>query len=237
LIWFAMDCRKFHKNLEDYLQDGLDFSGRFGMERHAQQCISCGKDLSNAQRLRRMVHQLDRVKAPPDFDLSVLNKIAKRKANGWFSGIRRFWFYRFELASTRGLILASSATAVLAVGIFYLYPLLPSRTEFRPPSDPPLTVQRPVKVDRSENPRPAITAAVARPSRPIPSQARKSVKATESRPPEQEQMAEQEFTDTDYVEFQMVGPDNLPVTVRWPNRPHAKYGQTAQEYFIRNISH
>ncbi len=227
-----MDCRKFHKNLEDYLQDGLDFSGRFGMERHAQQCISCGKDLSNAQRLRRMVHQLDRVKAPANFELSVLNKIAERKAHGWFSGIRRFWLYSYELVSTRGLILASSAAAVLAVGVFYLYPLLPSRTEFRPPSDPTMAVQKPVKVDRSENPRPAITAAVAQPSRPIPSQAHKTVKAAQPRAPEQE-MAEQEFTDTDYVEFQMIGPDNLPVTVRWPNRPHTQY----QEYFIRNVSH
>ena len=40
-----MNCRTFQKNLEDYLADGLDFAGRFGMERHARQCISCGKEM------------------------------------------------------------------------------------------------------------------------------------------------------------------------------------------------
>jgi hypothetical protein len=61
-----MDCRKFHRDLEDYLEDGLDFSSRFGVERHAQQCIHCGKVLSNAQQLRRMTRQIEKVKAPSE---------------------------------------------------------------------------------------------------------------------------------------------------------------------------
>jgi hypothetical protein len=152
--------------------------------------------------------------------------------------MRRFWLYSFDLPSARSLVLASSAIAVLAVGFFYLYPLLSNTTVSRPVSDQPLAVQRPVKIDPGDISQPVITTAVARTGRPASPQIRKPVKA-ESRPPEQEQIAEQELADaeTDYVEFQMIGPDNLPVSVRWPNRPRARYGQTEQEYFIRNVSH
>ena len=77
-----MDCRKFHGNFEDYLEGGLDFAGRFGMERHAQQCIVCGKKLAAAQRLRAMARELQRVQAPLNFESSVLNEIARIKGHG-----------------------------------------------------------------------------------------------------------------------------------------------------------
>ena len=122
-----MDCRKFHRNLEDYLEDGLDFPGRFGMERHAQQCIHCGRVVSDAQRLRQMAHQLERVKAPADFESRLLEEIGKRKALGRFSGLRRFWLYGFDMPSPRRLVLASSCVAVVAMGIFFFYPFLFNR--------------------------------------------------------------------------------------------------------------
>ena len=46
-----MDCRTFNKKLEDYLEGGLDFPGRFGMERHAGHCFACGKTVADAQKL------------------------------------------------------------------------------------------------------------------------------------------------------------------------------------------
>ncbi len=90
-----MNCRTFHRTLEDYLEGGLDFSGRFGMERHARQCLSCGKEMSDAQRLHQMVSELQRVKAPSDFEASVLREIGMRKAHGRFSGFRSFWMLWF----------------------------------------------------------------------------------------------------------------------------------------------
>ena len=116
-----MDCRTFHKNLEDYLEGGLDFSGRFGMERHAQQCIGCGETLAGAQRLRQMASGLKRVKAPPDFESSVLNKIAAHKSQGRFSGLRSLWIYGIEWPSWRKLSLASSSLIVLGLVLFYAY--------------------------------------------------------------------------------------------------------------------
>ena len=106
-----MDCKTFHKNLEDYLEDGLDFAGRFGMERHAQQCIGCGKDMADAQQIRRMVSELERVKAPDSFEASVISEIGKRKWDARSTGIRRFWIYGPEGPQWRKLALASSSLA------------------------------------------------------------------------------------------------------------------------------
>ena len=117
-----MNCRTFHRTLEDYLEGGLDFSGRFGMERHAQQCISCGKEMSDAQRLRRMVSELQRVKAPANFEASVLREIGMRKAHGRFSGFRSLWIYGFEWPSFRKLALASSCLADFVLWHFLRFP-------------------------------------------------------------------------------------------------------------------
>ncbi len=114
-----MNCRTFHRTLEDYLEGGLDFSGRFGMERHARQCLSCGKEISDAQQLRRMVSELQRVKAPSDFETSVLREISMRRAHGRLSGFRNFLMHGLEWPSFRKLALASSCLAILCFGIFY----------------------------------------------------------------------------------------------------------------------
>jgi hypothetical protein len=238
-----MDCRRFHRSLEDYLEDGLDFPGRFGMERHAQQCISCGKDLSNAQRLQRMVRELDRVKAPANFESVVLHEIGKRKANTRFSGLRRFWIYGFEFPSTRRLALASSCLAVLAIGIFYVYPYIIHRTTPKPFSAPPVVAQEPAKIDKVEKKvelSPTIMTSVAAPVRPTPTEKPElsAVKrVTQLHAVKPEQIADQEIIESDYLELQWIGPDNRPVRFRYPNMPHIRYGQNPDEYFIRNVSH
>jgi hypothetical protein len=232
-----MDCRKFHRDLDDYLDDGLDFSGRFGMERHAQQCAGCGKVLSDAQRIRRMAHQLDRVKAPANFEERLLEEIGRRKALGRFPGLRRFWFYRIDLPSPRKLLLVSSCAALAAVGIFFLYPFLFSRVT---PEAPSVIVSRePAVLEQKETVQPVEAAAVVTPEHQAKAKAVNKPKAMEIPPPE---LAEQMITDpdvveSDYVEFQIVGPDNRPVTFRWPNKVRSRYGQTPEEYYIRNVSH
>ncbi|MGD0101449.1 MAG: hypothetical protein ABSC60_13965, partial [Acidobacteriota bacterium] len=54
---------------------------------------------------------------------------------------------------------------------------------------------------------------------------------------EQEQIFEQEPEDSDYVELQMIGPDNRPVSFRLPDKSRSRGGQRSQQYFIRNVSH
>jgi hypothetical protein len=230
-----MDCRKFHRNLDDYLDDGLDFPGRFGMERHAQQCARCGRGVSDAQRMRQMAHQLERVKAPADFESRLLEEIGKRKALGRFSGLRRFWLYGFDMPSPRRLILASSCMAVAAMGIFFFHPFLVNRVT--PEPAPVIAAREPAGIDRTENLQPVTTTAVALTDRHAKPKAPKAEKATEPPPSELEQMVDREVAETDYVEFQVVGPDNRPVSFRWPNKFRTRYGQTPEEYFIRNVSH
>jgi hypothetical protein len=238
-----MDCRKFHRDLEDYLEDGLDFSSRFGVERHAQQCIHCGKVLSNAQQLRRMTRQIEKVKAPANFESSVLSAIGRRESQGRFLGFRRFWLYCFQLPSMRRLATAASCLAVLGFGAFYLIPILYNRAA---PGIPPAVVSsEPATIDQNANrqpiatvpPQPEVTATAARPKLPLTAETPKTQRQLGPPDQELEQMVDKQVSDADYVEFQVMGPDNRPVTFRWPNKSRIRYGQTPEEYFLRNVSH
>src|SRR5213594_1530202 len=108
-----MDCRSFEKNLEDYLEGGLDFPGRFGMERHAQQCYVCGKAMASAQRLGELAKQIGEASAPVNLAASVLARIHARDSRSW---LYDFWVYRFEWPSWRALAL--TALSMAFVGIF-----------------------------------------------------------------------------------------------------------------------
>jgi len=237
-----MDCRKFHKDLDDYLDDGLDFAGRFGMERHAQQCIGCGKVLSDSQRLRLMAHRLERVKAPADFESRVLAEIGKEKNIGGLAALRRFWLYGFEFPSARKLALASSFLAVLAAGIFYMYPLFfgTARPVVTNPGASAIAAKVPAEVKQvklAPVPDLPMTMPVSHPVVAQSAKVSRAVKEVAPPDPDMEQMVDREVGESDYVEFRMVGPDNRPVTVRWPNKSRLRYGQTPEEYFIRNVSH
>jgi hypothetical protein len=237
-----MDCKTFHRNLEDYLEDGLDFSGRFGMERHAQQCISCGKEMSDAQRLHRMASELQRVKAPENFEASVLREIGMRKAHGRFSGFRSFWIYGFEWPSFRKLALATSCLAILCFGIFYAS----HRVHFNQASTPPQVASEPatipVAVKEAKN-APGTSLELPLQKKQAAAEAPKFAKRV--RPPallKQEPIIDQDMQDLwdmDYVEYVPPGPDNRPVPVRLP-LPKVipmRYGQMSEEYFIQNVSH
>jgi hypothetical protein len=233
-----MNCRTFQRNLEDYLQDGLDFSGRFGMERHAQQCISCGKEMAAALQLHQKMSELQWVKAPSNFESLILNEIGKRKTRGRFSVLRDVWIYGFGWPSWRSMILASSGFAILGFGIFYAF----QRIAPNPPSVPSLTADAPAKkadkpvkgtdlVDQKDEP---VAHVVRSFSKRLPAVERpKAVETAQSSgSPEKEYPMDQEVTDSEYVEYQVIGPDNRPLTIRLP-----RYRKTTEEYFIRNVSH
>lgn len=257
-----MDCRNFHRLLEDYLEDGLDFAGRFGMERHAQQCIRCGKDLASAQGLRRMVREIDHVRTPDGFEAAVLDRIAAEKSPARFSP-RRYWIYGFEWPSPRRLALASSAVALLGFGVFYM--------TSRPAADlaPAAAVKAPAPIVPVGQRDPAIVPAPA--TKPVPGIGRSAASGVQMsaaagapersprRHPEvsilREDIAsaaipdampvayepepqEADYADyTDYVEYQVVGPDDHPVRLRWPVKSRTRYGKSPEEYFLQNVSH
>ncbi|MBN2338169.1 MAG: hypothetical protein JXP48_06475 [Acidobacteria bacterium] len=116
-----MNCRTFHRNLEDYLEGGLDFPGRFGMERHAGECIRCGKALADARRLGRMAAGLARVRAPEGFEAAVCGKIAARKSRWFLTRLRGIGTYGFGLPSPGTLALAASGVLALGLGAFYAF--------------------------------------------------------------------------------------------------------------------
>jgi hypothetical protein len=242
----AMNCRTFHRSLEDYLQDGLDFSSRFGMERHAQQCLHCGKDLANAQSLRRMTADLTRVKAPSNFESLVSDKIAARKMRGPFSRIRSFGIYGFELPSWRKLALATSGLAILGFGIFYashrqmLSPepsLISEKPQSISPAPNPVPEKvEPVKVKTKESFQASLKAPVSKPK--VAAESTDVADAKQYPPPiDFDALEKQGMAQAEAVNYLLVSPDNHAAPDRLPKKLYMPYGQTSEEYFIRNVSH
>jgi hypothetical protein len=257
----AMDCRKFHKYLEDYLQDRLDFSGRFGMERHAQQCFRCGKDMANAQELRRMVLELKRVKAPADFESSLLAKIGTYKAHSRFPAFDRFWIYGPDWLSWKKLMLATSSLAVLTLGIVFSIHMAVQK----PITPAPMVARQPEKSMDSAKPLPAVKAeqSVPAPSHaavntrkvlpalthtvanegyslpmPVVREIPKAVAVSHVPGAEPEFFDDQQALETDYFEFMISGSDIRPLPVRMlPKKIRIQYRPASEEYFIQNVSH
>jgi hypothetical protein len=255
-----MNCRTFHRNLEDYLQDGLDFANRFAIERHSRQCISCGKDLADAIELRHRVLDLKQVKAPADFESSLLEKIGMHKARSRSSAIRKFWIYSPEWLSWKKLMIASSSLAVLAIGILVLF----QPTDTNPPEPTPVAVRlpekalepspavvhRPEKVagketsvfnTKSASPPPPSHAEVSAPeTMPMPI-ARKTPKASPvSTLQLKEWMPFEESSETvpDYFRVLIGGSDVHPAPVPMlPQTIWIQYRPAPEEYFIQNVSH
>jgi len=234
-----MDCRTFRKNLEDYLEDGLDFAGRFGMERHSQQCIGCGKDMADAQRIRRMVSELERVRAPESFESSVINEIGKRRLKSRAAGIRQLWIYGHEGPLWRKLALASSGLAVLAAAVFISFYLAAPGQDITSPMASEEPMRPYIDVEAMQNP--DANAAVPPTIDQIRSEGVSNVAEApvELRVPEPQSVPEWDATEAEYVEQLIMGADGRPMTVKlpMPRRIHFQYNQMSEDYYIQNISH
>jgi len=241
-----MNCRTFHRSLEDYLQGGMDFSSRFGLERHAQQCLHCGKDLADAQNLHRMTAELTRVKAPSNFESLVGDKIAARKTHGTFSRIRSFGLYGFDWFSWRKLALATSSLAVLGFGIFYashqqtLSPVRGLISE-KPPSISPAPSpvpekSLPINVKPKDDFQASLKAPVMQP-KVAPEVPRVAEEKQYPPPIDFDALESQGITEVEAADYLLVGPDNHPALDKLPKKLYMPYGQASEEYFIRNVSH
>ena len=111
-----MNCRNFYRNLEDYLDGGLDFAGRIGMERHADKCFTCGKELADARGLRLLTVSLARVKAPMDFEARVSREIVRRKTPGVFTQVHSLPTFGF---GWRRFVLAATVCSIMTFGFFF----------------------------------------------------------------------------------------------------------------------
>jgi hypothetical protein len=187
-----------------------------------------------------MAREIARVKAPLNFEDSLLREIGKRKLNSSFARIRRLWIYNFEWPSRRTLTWSSCSVALLLMGGIYAF----HRFSLELPRQPiPLQASTPKAaapvqkadnfakvVNSSQSALPAVAAA-AKPKR------------LKSGAPAQmaEAFPDEIFGDqqeAEYLEYFSQGPNNPPVVIRWPLPVQMQsHRQPEKEYFIQNVSH
>jgi hypothetical protein len=236
-----MDCRTFHKKLEDYLEGGLDFPGRFGMERHAQQCYLCGKDVSDAQKLTRAARDIERVKAPAGFEAALLARIQKehlRNRVGWVWRLPVFWS---DAWACRPAAWGALAVTLLGAGIFYV-----ARWNYSDPNGVSVTQKtaarpqevQPVPLD-AENPQGQGRPSIAEVSESLPAKRPKSPHNDAVFSTEESGLSvfAEPAADSGYEQYLIPGPDNRQIIVRLPKTIRMRYGQPSEEYYIRNVSH
>ncbi len=225
-----MDCRTFRSRLEDYLEGGLDFPSRFGMERHAQQCFSCGKTVTDAQELARVARECHRVSAPPGFEASVMQRIQAAKGRRGFLRNLEFRLWSFDRLSLRWVAAGISSVVLLGLGTFLVLRFAAgghqeSGAATVAQSERGLSPQVPVA-----NPTGLEEASQ---QNPIASMPIRTGRAVDPELP----FREMESADSDFVDWLIPGPDNRMRVVRLPRTIRMRYQHPSKMYFIRNVSH
>ena len=198
---------------------------------------------------------MSKIKAPENFEAAVLDRIGKEKARGGLFGIQKFWLYGFELPSIRKMALAGAGLAALCLGIFSIS----YRTAINPAAPP--AILSPVNKLIAEKPEKSEKVIVQQPIKPKSDAAPASMIAEAPMPQrtvladtlvekttETSDLSEPDYTDqdeasvksvpdTNYVEYQVVGPDNRPVTFRLPVKSRMRTGQVSDDFYLRNVSH
>jgi len=235
-----MDCHTFHKRLEDYLDGGLDFPGRFAMERHARQCFGCERDIAETLRLKQMVRDIRRVSAPADFETSLLARIRTDTSRHRFWRLQSLWWYGFENLSWRKVGVGAAAV-ILVAGITAL-------VHFGNGFNRPIAMQNPeagpsrAAVGESDNlqgPGPAIAARAVPPSRQAMLAEISPVAVDGSGFRVQDQWATPylEPGDLDFFEYLVPVSGDRQLILQLPRTIRMRYAQPSREYYIRNVSH
>jgi anti-sigma factor RsiW len=230
-----MNCRTFHRQLEDYLEGGLDFPSRFGMERHAKQCFACGKVVSEAQDLKRKVRELRRVAAPANFEAGLLARIQADEAR------HRFWKFRSFVRlgfgplrwRTIGVVSATAVAVAGAIILIYSGPWFkgstPAQSDIVVQSTAPLAGEN---SDRSVSASGMLSGAAGAAATPI------SMGYTSGyQGPDPWAKPYVEPGDSGYIEYLIPVSGDRQLVMRLPRVIRIRYDQPSQEYFIRNISH
>ncbi len=225
-----MDCPTFHRNLEDYLEGGLDFAGRFGMERHASRCFACEKEIAAALKLRQMARELQKVYAPPDFEGSLLTRIQAEESRGRFWGVRELWLYGFEGFSWRvaGVTAIVTVLIVGTIGYFH-YGMLFNR---------PAITQSGEEVAGSRNGNVGdLSQAAAGEASATNSMSALDIGNFSRLFRDNWAIPYAEPGDSDFVDIAVPGPGGQQLIMQLPRTIRMRYGQPSREYFIRKVSH
>ncbi len=225
-----MDCPTFHRKLEDYLEGGLDFAGRFGMERHARQCYACENEINAAMRLRQMARELRKVSAPADFERSLLARIQADESRGRFWKIRDLWLYGFEGFSWRVAAVTALVTVLVVGTLGYIhYGMLTGH-----PSSPQAGMRNDAVQNADLN-----QAAAGGPgdAAEISTFSALDMGNFSRFGLDNWAIPYAEPGDSDFVDITVPGPGGQQLIMQLPKTIRMRYGQPSREYFIRNVSH
>lgn len=224
-----MDCRTFRKKLEDYLQGEMDFPARFGMERHAQQCYACGKEMKDALRIREMVKTLVRVKAPTDFEAALLARLQNAGVRRRSSMLGRLLTLGLDRVPWRLLAAGAAAAAVALAGIHLFVSERRDSPAFVSKIDD-LSPAQPVEAGGASGDHAAV-AVLSPMIVPLGDPRARFLPA--------EDWSEKyvDPADKGYFEYALPGPGDRRMIMRLPKSILLRYGIPSEEYFIRNVSH
>jgi hypothetical protein len=227
--------------LEDYLQDGLDFPARFGMERHAKQCYACEKDVTAALSLRQMAQDLRRVGAPADFEASLLARIQTEKPRRRFWQLRELWLFGFEGFSWRVASITALVTILLVGTVTYL--------NFGTRLDRPTvsqTMGRLTTLSSERNAAQGVTAfdvpspeglGLPKPGASLDGASAVNIKKSGQISQDNWATPVAEPADSGYIEFLVPFSGGRQLIMQLPRTIRMRYDQPSREYFIRNVSH
>jgi hypothetical protein len=245
-----MDCRSFTNDLEEYLQGGLDFAGRFSMERHAAQCYVCRRSFDEADSLGRMAREIARVAAPADFEAQLLERIHAREsgaARALLARARTAWDFRVGEFRWWSAAAAAAPVLALALGVAVWRAAQPSpgeRLAAQPPrAAPQHGVGRAALAAGAKDAPSALVEAsvgeseVARPKslpQGRPAGSEPSARSTRMRLAS-DRRPRLEPADSGYLEYRV--PGDRDFILRLPPTIRMRYAEPSEDHFIRNVSH
>ncbi len=234
-----MDCRTFQKHLEDYLEGGLDYSGRFGIERHSQQCFLCGKEMASALELRKKAREIRRVSAPGDFESAVLDRIQKDERHLSYKRLRWAWMYREEWPLRRAFAAGVFGFMLLAIGAVY-FVRWPVPLSLDPESSVPrVFTQESIGLQSGETgtgPEFPISRVDSKTQVAFDEPALLPLFDTYSSD-ENYVLEWVEPADSEFKEYMVPGPDNRQMIMRLPETIRMRYSHPSEDYFIQYVSH
>ncbi|MFH1574039.1 MAG: hypothetical protein ABIG68_08645 [Acidobacteriota bacterium] len=219
----------------------MDFAGRFGVERHAEQCYGCGKAMKDAVRLGRMVRELERTPAPPGFESAIMSRIGKGNARRRASIFWKWWVYGTEQLSWRALAVGAAGTIIVGLGIVttvrYTEPDRtasgPARSESRTAGlDAPIADGGEWAAPLSGRQRQVAPLRIINPKIVALGDPRARYDPDSDWP-----NAFLYPVESGYVDYPLPGPGDQKVIMRLPRSIRLKYSQGSEEHFLRFVSH
>jgi hypothetical protein len=234
-----MDCRTFQRNLEDYLEGGLDFPARFGMERHAKQCFSCEQSVSAALTLRQMARDFQRVGAPEDFERTLLARIRAEKTHRRLERFRDWWLLNAGGFSWRSASVTALVTVLVAASLTYFY--FGASVQRRVASQPGQLTAPSAAANQANSMTidagSAVRIGLGGLESAVGGGAVLDMLRSGTLGAENWARPFSDPSDTDFVEVPIPVSGDRQLILRLPRTIRMRYTPRSQEYFIRTVSH